>query len=143
MTKEISKTIPDQLLSFLTGEKLVTLVTINKDGTAKANAITWCIANDATTIMLAVDEQCTIVRNIQANPNVLLTIYGPNSVYSIAGEAIDVGETIEVQKYKASVIKVSVTQVSDIMFFSGELTKPLEFTKDYTYDEAIYNGLKK
>lgn len=148
MAREISKTLPEQILEYLAGEQLVTVVTKCEDGTMVANTISWCVARDASTIRIAADQQSFIISNIQKDPHTLITLYGPNGMYSVTGQAKLINPLIKDIEYPISVIEVNVKQVREIMFYGGKLIQTLSFKKNPIYkidhlDHLVYQELNK
>ncbi|WP_078427586.1 pyridoxamine 5'-phosphate oxidase family protein [Alkalihalobacterium alkalinitrilicum] len=141
--------LSSELINFLQGERIVTLVTIDKEtNKPTCSTISWLIAKeDQRTIKFAVGHNASSAENIMENPNVLLNVIGPDSSYEISGT----GEVSEIYKGKMKfrVVTVDAEAVNDIMFYGGKITSVPSYEKTYDMelakqlDSEIYEKLKQ
>lgn len=141
--------LSQELIDFLQGERIVSLITLDKEsGQPIVATISWLIAHqDGKTIKLATGHNAHSIDNINANPNVVLNVIGPESSYVISGtaEASDVKEGT----MKFRVVTINVEAVEDNMFYGGKVTTVPAYIKTYNeelakkLDNEIYSELKK
>lgn len=135
MAKEM-KTLSPELVEFLKGEQMVSLVTIDAEThQPQLSVVSWVVASeDGKQIKIAVGHKGSTVSNIQANSNIILGSIGPESCFSIKGKAT-LSEVIE-RTMKFRVITIEVELVEDVMFYGGRVTKQAEYEKTYDPDLA-------
>lgn len=148
MTKVQDMLTPD-LIQFLQGERIVSLITLNKD-TKKptVSTISWLIAEDSgKRIKFAMGHKASSIDNIQADPYVVLHVVGPDSCYEITGTAT-VSETFKgTMSYR--VVTVDIESVENVMFYGGKVNTVPAYEKTYNLDLAkklddeIYSQLRK
>ncbi|MCM3764460.1 pyridoxamine 5'-phosphate oxidase family protein [Neobacillus niacini] len=140
--------LDEKLIQYLQGERIVTLVTIDKEqNVPMTSTISWLVAqNDCKTIKFAVGHNASSVQNIQYNPFVLLNVVGPDSTYEIKGR----GAVSEIFKgrMKFRVVTVEVETVTNNMFYGGVVTAVASYKKTYDanlaaqIDQEIYDKIK-
>jgi uncharacterized pyridoxamine 5'-phosphate oxidase family protein len=142
--------LSSDLQAHLEGEKLVLLAT----GEAETNipnvtAISWVKSVDAKKIRFTVTNNSRIITNIKANPHVVFTVIGLETVYSIQGKANILEETMDGVSLKLSKVEVEVEQVFESMFWGAKITQEPEYEKTYNLekakklDEEVYTALMK
>ncbi|MGC4375315.1 pyridoxamine 5'-phosphate oxidase family protein [Fictibacillus sp. Mic-4] len=139
-----------ELYEFLQGEKLVLLATM--DAATKGpnvSAISWVKSYNEKKIRFTVTNNSRIVANIKANPDVVMTVIGLETVYSINGKAKILEETMEGVSLKLSKIEVDIDQVFESMFWGAKITQEPVYEKTYNLkkakelDEQVYEALMK
>lgn len=135
MTKAADR-LSDELTSSLQGEKIVTLVTVDKDTQLpNLSAVSWVKADPSgKTVKIAMGPKAVSVQNIRSNPNVVLGVIGAGSYYSVKGTA-SVSETFELTM-KLCVVSVEVESVEDAIFYGGRITVEPAYEKTYNPDLA-------
>lgn len=129
----------EQLIELLQGEKIVSLITTDKD-TKKPNLsiVSWLVAHeDGKTIKFALGHKAESAFNIQENPDLILGVVGAGSCYSINGKG-SVSEVID-KTMKYRVVTVEVETVEDVIFYGGKITQEPDYVK--TYDEELAKKL--
>ncbi|WP_209121020.1 pyridoxamine 5'-phosphate oxidase family protein [Alkalihalobacillus sp. BA299] len=140
--------LTQQLIDFLQGERLVTLITTDKDtGRPAASTVSWLIAKeDGKTIKLALGHKGSSVDNMLNNPLVVLNVIGPESSHEIVGKA-EVSD-IKSGTMKFRVVTITIESIEENMFYGGKVTTVPAYTKTYDPDLAkkidneIYGELK-
>jgi uncharacterized protein (UPF0332 family) len=143
-------TLTDELQAFFDGEKLVLLGTIDTETHSPTiSAISWVKCRDEQTIRFTVSSNSRIVTNIRANPNVVLTIIGLGTVYSIYGKAKILEELMEGVPLKLTKFELVVEKIYNSMFWGAKITTEPVFEKTYNVekakklDEEVYAALMK
>lgn len=138
-----------ELVQFLQGEKLVSLITIDKESERPSvTTVSWVIAHeDGKTIKVATGHKGSSIDNISENPLVVLNVIAPETSYEIVGNA-EVSD-IKQGTMKYRVITIEVESVHENMFYGGKITTIPEYTKTYDaelakkIDDEIYGELKR
>lgn len=146
--KEIPEQLSPNLVQFFEGEKLVLLTTIEwETKTPNVTAISWVKAVDEKHIRFSVTNQSRLYKNIEANPNVVLTVIANETVYSIHGMAKILEEKMDGVAIKLAKIELEVSAVFESMFWGAKITKEPEYVKTYNpkkakeLDEQVYTAL--
>ncbi|CAG9619933.1 pyridoxamine 5'-phosphate oxidase family protein [Sutcliffiella rhizosphaerae] len=138
----------NELIELLQGEKIVSLITTDKD-TQKPNLsiVSWLIAyEDGKTIKFALGHKAESAFNIQHNPHLILGVVGAGSCYSINGKG-KVSDIID-KTMKYRIVTVEVEEVEDVIFYGGKITQEPDYIKTYDMDlakkldEEVYDLLK-
>jgi flavin reductase (DIM6/NTAB) family NADH-FMN oxidoreductase RutF len=147
--EEIS-VLSNEFIEFLSGEQLVLLATIDREQHApNCSAISWVACIDEKTICFAVSANSRIVSNIRANPNIVFTIIGLGSVYSIHAKASIVEDVMEGVSLKLTKIEAVVETIFNSMFWGSKITTEPAYEKTYNVekakklDEEVYAALLK
>lgn len=146
---KIHDTLSQDLIQFLQGERIVSLITLNKD-TKKptVSTISWLIAEKSgQRIKFALGHKASSIDNIQADPYVVLHVVGPDNCYEITGNAT-VSETFK-GTMSFRVVTVDIESVENVMFYGGKVTTVPAYEKNYNLelakklDDEIYSQLRK
>ncbi|WP_270181562.1 pyridoxamine 5'-phosphate oxidase family protein [Alkalihalobacillus sp. CinArs1] len=142
--------LTEDLASFLNGEKLVMLSTIDYEtSTPNVSAISWVKALDKNNIRFSVTSNSRTVENVKGNKGVVLSIIGLETVYSIQGNASILEKAMSGVSLKLAKINVEVEQVIESMFWGAKITADPQFEKTYNKDKAealdleVYTALMK
>ncbi|WP_223700372.1 pyridoxamine 5'-phosphate oxidase family protein [Sutcliffiella deserti] len=142
MPNLVESVLVDSLLEALQEERLVTISTVDyEDGGPNVSAVSWLYAPDETHILVAVNNKSRIVKNIEANSNVVVTLYANESVFSIHTQASIMEREIEGLPLKLALIKLEIKEVRDVMFYGAKISAVPLFEK--TYDKAAAAKLDK
>jgi len=145
---KVQEKLSQDLIEFLQGERIVSLITINKDTKKPSiSTISWLIAHESgQRIKFALGHKAGSVENIIIDPYVVLHVVGPDSCYEITGTA-QVSETIKgTMSFK--VVTVDVETVEDVIFYGGKISTVPVYEKTYDLDlakkldEEIYSKLR-
>ncbi|WP_377889706.1 pyridoxamine 5'-phosphate oxidase family protein [Alkalihalobacillus sp. R86527] len=129
--------LTDDLMTFLDGEKLVMLSTIDHEtGMPNVSAISWVKAFDSKNIRFSVTSNSRTVENLKGNDGVVLAIIGLETVYSIQGKVSILEEAMNGVSLKLAKINVEVEQVLESMFWGAKITADPQFEKTYNKDKA-------
>lgn len=137
MANQVEPILIKPLLDELQKERFVTLATVDYEtGGPNVSAISWIYAPDEITIYFAVDNRSRIVQNIQENNLVVVNVIANESTYSISGEASLRKETMEGVPLKLSLIKITVKEVRDVMFYGSKIIVEPQYDKTYDIEAA-------
>lgn len=150
MGNRVETALTNDLLSTLQEEHYVTIATVDAEtGAPCVNAISWIYAKDNKTVKFAIDRKSKIIKNIQEEPLVTMTVIAEGSTYSLMCRAKVAEETIENVPLKLSLIDLNVQEVRDVMFYGARLTAEPKFEKTYDeeaamkLDQQVMNALMK
>lgn len=110
--------------------------------------VSWLIAKDENTIRVALSKNSKSVENVKTNPNVAISVFGPEIASTIYGKAEIVKDAIEDIPFPVSVLEVKVESVVDNLFPGATIkgTIPFEHTgniqKALELDEKVLKALK-
>lgn len=111
--------------------------------------VSWLIAKDESTIRIGLSSNSKTVENIKSNPNVAISVFGPEVASTIYGTAKIIKDKIEDISFGVSVIEVKVENIVDNLF-PGATVKgviPFEHTgniqKALELDEKVLKALKE
>jgi uncharacterized pyridoxamine 5'-phosphate oxidase family protein len=148
--QEIPTTLSSELFEYLQGEQLVLLGTVDAETKAPSvNAISWVKSLSPDKIRFTVTNNSRIVTNIQDNPNVVLTVVGLETVYSINGKANILENSMEGVPLKLAKIEVEIEHVFESMFWGAKIVQEPVYEKTYNekkakeLDKQVYNALMK
>ncbi|MFK3959621.1 pyridoxamine 5'-phosphate oxidase family protein [Guptibacillus hwajinpoensis] len=148
--KGIMTELTEDLVTFLEGEKLVMLATIDHEShTPNVSAISWVKSLDKNNIRFSVTSNSRTIQNVKQHSNVVFTIIGLETVYSIHGKASILEEAMQGVSLKLAKINVEVTQVAESMFWGAKITAEPQYEKTYNQkkaealDEEVYEALLK
>lgn len=149
MSNEVQTTLTPELQHYLEGEKLVLLATIDEDNKPNVNAISWVKSYNEKKIRFTVTNNSRIVQNIKRNPQVVFTVIGLGTVYSIHGQANILEETMEGVNLRLAKIEVDIEAIFESMFWGAKITQEPLYEKTYNPDKAkklddeVYAALMK
>ncbi|KEF36989.1 hypothetical protein M670_03743 [Schinkia azotoformans MEV2011] len=145
---KIKEKLSRELIDFLQGERIISLITINKE-TKKptVSTISWLIAQESgEKIKFALGHKASSIQNIESDPYVVLNVVGPGSCFEITGTGT-VSEIMQgTMKYR--VVTVDIESVEDIIFYGGKINAVPGYEKTYDpelakkIDNEIYTVLK-
>lgn len=148
--QELITELSPELQEHLEGEKLVLLATVDAEtGGPNVNAISWVKSYNEKKIRFTVTNNSRIITNIKANPNVVFTTIGLETVFSIQGKANILEDTMEGVNLKLAKVEVDVEYVFESMFWGSKITQEPEYEKTYNpekakkLDEEVYAALMK
>ena len=147
---DVQTVLPNDLVDQLRKDRLVLLGTIDATtGEPCSNAISWLYAVDERTLRFALDQRSRLMASIEANPQVVVTMFAASSVYAISGNASVAVETLEDVPIKLVCYDIAVTSVQDAMFYGARIAVQPEFEKTYDrraaakLDGQVYAAMKK
>lgn len=138
-----------ELVDFLQGEKIISLITINKETKQPTvSIISWLLAHkNGRFFTFAVGHNADSTKNIEEDPYVVLNIIAENSTFEVTGE----GKVSNIYKgtIKYRVVTVEIKTVKENMFYGGKITTFPQYEKTYDLnlakklDHEIYVTLKE
>ncbi|MDT8859171.1 pyridoxamine 5'-phosphate oxidase family protein [Alkalihalobacillus sp. MEB130] len=150
MANRVEHALTEEILPLLQKECFVTIATIDHEKQIpNVNAISWVYALDPQTVRFSIAARSRIVKNINENSGVVLTLIANDSTYSISGSAKVVEENIENLPIKLALIELTIEEVRDVMFYGAKVTRFPSYEKTYDAEAAakldlqVMNKLKK
>jgi hypothetical protein len=145
----ILERLSTELVSALSGEKMVSLITISADTKLpQLSMVSWVYAKpDGSEIKIALSHKASSINNIRQNPNVMIGMMGAGSSYSIQGKAT-VSESIQLTM-KLCVVTVKIEAVENVMFYGGKIVTEPAYEKTYNpvlakkLDTEVYELLRQ
>lgn len=136
---KVQTVLDSKIIDLLKEETIVQLITINcETKKPELTVVSWVLATeDGKQVKIAVGHKGSSINNIQEDPSVTLGLIGPESCYSVTGQASVSDIFSGTMKYR--VITVDVEEVEDVMFYGGKLTTLPKYEK--TYDPALAKKL--
>ncbi|MFN4308130.1 pyridoxamine 5'-phosphate oxidase family protein [Sulfurihydrogenibium azorense] len=110
--------------------------------------VSWLIAKDQNTLRVALSKNSKSVENIKNNPNMAVSVFGPEIAATIYGKAEIIKDSIEDIPFGVSVLEVKVENVVDNLFPGATVkgTIPFEHTgnvqKALELDEKVLKALR-
>ncbi|MFN3787596.1 MAG: pyridoxamine 5'-phosphate oxidase family protein [Sulfurihydrogenibium azorense] len=110
--------------------------------------VSWLIAKDQNTLRVALSKNSKSVENVKNNPNVAISVFGPEIAATIYGKAEIIKDSIEDIPFGVSVLEVKVENVVDNLFPGATVkgTIPFEHTgnvqKALELDEKVLKALR-
>ncbi|MFC7371701.1 pyridoxamine 5'-phosphate oxidase family protein [Fictibacillus iocasae] len=148
--QEVPSTLKPELYEYLQGEQLVLLGTVDAESKAPSvNAISWVKSYNESKIRFTVTNNSRIVTNIEANQEVVFTVVGLGTVYSINGKASILEHAMEGVPLKLAKIEVDIHSVFESMFWGAKIVQEPAFEKTYNEKKAkeldvqVYAALMK
>jgi hypothetical protein len=136
MANQVEQVLIEPLYQALQKERFVTLVCLDENKKFLVTSISWVFAKNTNTILFSIDQRSRIVRAIQENPQVVISVIANESVYSIHGNAHVKIETLEGIPLKLSAVEIQVTEVFDSMFYGSKMSVEPEYEKTYDKNAA-------
>jgi len=150
MADKVQDKLTDELVSYLQGERIVTVSSIDaENGSPNVLCISWMIAKDNGTLRLAIDGRSKFLQNIEKDNRVTVTVFGLGSAYAIVGQARKTADKLEGVTLNMSGVEIAVESVIDVMFYGGRLLADPAYEKTYDkdlaekYDTEIYTALRQ
>lgn len=106
-----SAEMPDELVRYLAGGKLVVVATVDEEGWPYTMVMNWAVAKDASTLRLCMDHRTKSLANVRANGRVMLEVIGDGLIYGVRGTASVVRETMERAPVPSAMVEVGVELV--------------------------------
>ncbi|MGF2615501.1 hypothetical protein FZC84_14660 [Rossellomorea vietnamensis] len=137
MLNRIETRLFPALFDELQQERFITVCTVDYvTGGPNLSAISWVYAESEETILFVVDGRSRIVKNIEANPLVVLNIIANESSYSISGKANLKRERLVNVPLCLSLISLGIEEVRDVMFYGSRISVEPQYEKTYDRDAA-------
>ena len=120
-------TLPDALIEYLSGGKLITGATIDPEGRPYMMVMNSAIAIDAHTIRFALDHRTKSLAHLRDRPVMMLEVIGEGFVFGVRGQARVIKELMANCPVPSALIQLEVEAVkSDLP--PGVQIKPIEFS---------------
>ncbi len=137
---EVLTSLPETMFDQLQHENFVLLHTVDAEsGGPTSSAISWIYAVDRGKLRFALDGRSRLIANLQACPEVSITLFGGGSVHAVYGRASVVASKLEGVPFPLACIDIEVSAVRDTMFYGARLSVQPEYEK--TYDKRAADRL--
>ncbi|MGZ4032250.1 MAG: pyridoxamine 5'-phosphate oxidase family protein [Tumebacillaceae bacterium] len=150
MAEQVFDALPDDLVNYLQGERMVTIASIDaENGSPNLLCISWLLAIDSKTLRLAIDGRSKLLTNIAKDDRVTVSVLGNGSAFAINGHAKKYVDKLEGVALNMSGVEIQVEAMRDVMFYGGKLTVEPAYEKTYDkalaekYDNEIYTALRQ
>ncbi|MFZ7942157.1 MULTISPECIES: pyridoxamine 5'-phosphate oxidase family protein [Bacillaceae] len=150
MANQVEPKLIKPLYDAMQKERFVTLASIDYEtGGPNVSAISWVLAKDDSTIYFAVDNRSRILENIYKNNKVIINLIANESTYSIQGEAAVKEERLQDVPLKLALVKVTIHEVRDVMFYGSKIVTEVQYDKTYDknaaekLDRQVMEAMKK
>ena len=147
---EVLTSLPETMFEQLQHENFVLLHTVDAEsGGPTSSAISWVYAVDRGRLRFALDGRSRLIANLQANPDVSITLFGGGSVHAVYGRASVVTGKLEGVPFPLACIDIEVAVVRDAMFYGARLSVQPEYEKTYDkraadrLDGQVFEAMKK
>jgi flavin reductase (DIM6/NTAB) family NADH-FMN oxidoreductase RutF len=142
LSNQVEPMLTDELFEILQNEHFVTIATVDHEtGGPNVSAISWVNAPKKEVVRFAVDNRSRIIENIKANSQVVLSMFGNESTYSLSGTAIVKIETLDEVPLKLALVEITLKEVRDVMFYGSKISVEPKYEK--TYDKEAADKLDK
>ncbi|MCA1053367.1 pyridoxamine 5'-phosphate oxidase family protein [Rossellomorea aquimaris] len=142
MANQVEPGLIPVLFEELQSERFVTVSTVDHDtGGPNVNAVSWVLAKDEETVLFSVNQKSKIVENIKNNPLTVVNLIANESTYAISGKAEVEQSLLEGVPLKLTLIKLSIQEVRDVMFYGSKISTVPSYEK--TYDKAAADRLDR
>jgi|CXWL01.1.fsa_nt_gi predicted pyridoxine 5'-phosphate oxidase superfamily flavin-nucleotide-binding protein len=120
-------TLPDALIEYLSGGKLITGATIDLEGRPYMMVMNSAIAIDPQTIRFALDHRTHTLAHLRERPAMMLEVIGEGFVFGVRGEARVIKELMANCPIPSALMQLDVETVkSDLP--PGVQIRPIEFS---------------
>ncbi|MBO0962574.1 pyridoxamine 5'-phosphate oxidase family protein [Neobacillus sp. MM2021_6] len=150
MANQVEPKLIKPLYDEMQKERFVTLATVDYEtGGPNVSAISWVMAIDESTIYFAVDNRSRILENIHKNNKVVINLIANESTYSIQGDAQLKEERLQDVPLKLALVKVTIQEVRDVMFYGSKIVTEVQYDKTYDknaaekLDRQVMEAMKK
>ena len=103
--------MPDDLIAYLSGGRLVTGATIDEKGDPYTMVMNSAIAIDPRTIRFCLDHRTRTLTNLRACGRMMLEVIGDGMVYGVRGAVTVINEQMEHAPVPSSLLELAVEEV--------------------------------
>lgn len=137
MPNLVEYVLVEPLKAALQKETLVTISTVDHEtGGPNVSAISWLYAPDEKSVLLAVNAESRIVKNVIHNSELVVNLMANDSVYAIHTKASVKVEKLEGVPLKLALLHLEIKEVRDVMFYGAKISVEPKFEKTYDIDAA-------
>ncbi|HEY8172167.1 MAG TPA: pyridoxamine 5'-phosphate oxidase family protein [Dehalococcoidia bacterium] len=111
MSGEPLDAMPDELVSYLSGGRLVVVASVDENGWPYTMVMNWAAARDAHTVRLSIDRRTQSLKNIVATGRVMLEVIGDGLIYGVRGTATVIQEEMKHAPVPSAMVEVKVELV--------------------------------
>ncbi len=106
-----SAEMPDDLVAYLAGGRLVVVATVDADGWPYTMVMNWAAAKDAHTVRLSMDRRTHSLKNVEANGRIMLEVIGDGLIYGVSGTARVIQAEMRHAPVPSAMVEVAVEHV--------------------------------
>lgn len=147
---EAATSLPETIFTHMQHENFVLLHTVDAEsGGPTSSAISWIYAVNREKLRFVLDARSRLIANMQACPDVCVTLFGGGSVHAVYGRATLVAEKLEGVPFPLTCVDMAITAVRDAMFYGARLSIQPEYEKTYDQraadrlDAQVFEAMKK
>ncbi len=105
--------MPPHLVQFLLGGQTCVVATVDEQGLPNTTLMTWVVARNPQTLVMAVDSRSRSIRNLRANGKVAVEVLGDDLCYGLRGTATVEKETMTSAPFPCALVAVRIEDVRD------------------------------
>jgi len=147
---QVLTALPEALFDQFQHENFVLLHTVDAEsGGPTSSAISWVYAVDRGKMRFALDGRSRLIGNMQACPDVSITVFGGGSAHAVYGRATIIADKLEGVPFPLACIDIDISAVRDAMFYGARLSVQPEYEKTYDkraadrLDGQVFEAMKK
>lgn len=142
-----STDLPPHLVQFLLGGQTCVVATVDEQGLPNTTLMTWAVARNPQTLVLAVDNRSRALRNLRANGRVAVEVLGDDLCYGLRGTAVVEKELMDAAPFPCAVVAVRIEEVRDhgaagVKFMGPRYTFHEGKEHRKSVEEAVFTELK-
>ncbi|MEK7692810.1 MAG: pyridoxamine 5'-phosphate oxidase family protein [Chloroflexota bacterium] len=103
--------MPDDLVAYLCGGRLVVAATIDEDGEPYTMVMNSAIAIDAHTVRFCLDHRTHTLVNLRADNRMMLEVIGDGLIYGIRGTATVIRDQMDHAPIPSALVELAVEAV--------------------------------
>ncbi len=105
--------MPPHLVQFLLGGQTCVVATVDEQGLPQTTLMTWVVARNPQTLVLAADTRSRALRNLKANGRVAIEVLGDDLCYGLRGTAVVEKEEMASAPFPCALVAVRIEDVRD------------------------------
>ena len=105
--------MPPHLVQFLLGGQTCVVATVDEQALPNTTLMTWVVARNPQTLVMAVDTRSRSIRNLRANGKVAVEVLGDDLCYGLRGTATVEKETMASTPFPCALVAVRIEEVRD------------------------------
>jgi flavin reductase (DIM6/NTAB) family NADH-FMN oxidoreductase RutF len=139
--------LPPHLVQFLLGGQTCVVATVDEQNLPNTTLMTWAVARNPQTLVLAVDTRSRAMRNIKGNGHIAIEVLGDDLCYGLQGTAVVEKELMDSAPFPCALVSVKISDVRDhgaagVKFMGPHYTFHEGKEHRKSVEEAVFAELK-
>ena len=105
--------LPAELVRFLSGGQTCIVATVDDEGSPSTTLMTWVVARDPLTLVLAIDQRSRALRNLRKRPHIAVEVLGDGVCYGLRGHADIEKETLLSAPFPSALVAMRIEECRD------------------------------